>query len=145
MSSSSSLETRHDRWQDALLLAGFVGLAGMVVEGLDLAPVDTPWYWVSIGMRLVGWLAFVLIWVRLVYLTGRPDRQELLTAPVEDERVRALRDDAMHFALTAVLVTQLVFLLGIRWIPMTQDDTAGITIAVAQVAALWQFRRRSRA
>lgn len=143
--SSLSLEARHDRWQDALLAAGVIGLLGMVLEALGFAPDPSPWYWLNVLMRLVGWLAFVIIWMRLAYLTGNPNSQELLTAPVDDERVRALRGEAMQFALTAVLVTQLVFLLGIKWIPMTQDDTASITIAVAQVAAIWQFRRRSRA
>lgn len=136
-------ELRHDRWQDLLLAAGLLALAGAVIEALQLVPTGSPWSGPLAVLRLIGWGTFVAIWFFLAQLVRDPSH-ELLTAPVVDERVRALRAEAARTALTTVLVVQLVALLVERWLPIRQGDLATLTFAVAQVAMLADFRRRIR-
>lgn len=136
-------ELRHDRWQDLLLAAGLLALVGAAVEALQLVPAGSPWSGPLAVLRLIGWGTFVAIWFFLAQLVRDPSH-ELLTAPVVDERVRALRAEAARTALTTVLVVQLVALLVERWLPIRQGDLATLTFAVAQVAMLADFRRRIR-
>lgn len=142
MDTTERREQSHDRWQDAMLWAGTLGVIGLTLQAGQVIADDSPWAWVELALRGLGWIAFVAIWFWLLRLTN--SRSELLTSAVEDERVRHLRAEAMRFALTVVLVLQFAVLLLEPLLTIRQGDSAGLTIAVSMVAALWHFRRGSR-
>jgi hypothetical protein len=143
------IEQRYDRriW---LMLAGLVvGITAMSVDEvlriLD-SDIDKRLDLAITLCSLAGWLVVVGV----LFALSRSDDSEMLAAPVDDERVQENRWRAYQFAFNAVLVTQLVFMIGGAFLQKTTGFnpslslTANLTIGIGLAAALFRFQQLNR-
>lgn len=143
------IEQRYDRriW---IMIAGLVvGLTAMSVSEvfriLD-TELDKSVDLAITFCSLAGWLVVVGV----LFSLSRGNDSEMLAAPVDDERVRENRWRAYEFAFSAVLVTQLVFMIGGAALQKTTGFnpslslTANLTIGIGLAAALIRFQQLNR-
>lgn len=149
MNELERLEQRYDRriW---LMIAGLIlGLTAMSVdEVLRIlgADIDKTLDLAISGCALAGWAIVVAV----LFSLSRGNDSEMLAAPVDDERVQENRWRAYQFAFSAVLVTQLVFMIGGAFLQKSIDFnpslalTANLTIGIGLAAALIRFQQLNR-
>jgi hypothetical protein len=132
------------------MLAGLVvGITAMSIDEVFRileADVDK---WLDLAITLCS-LAGWLVVVGVLFALSRSNDSEMLAAPVDDERVQENRWRAYQFAFNAVLVTQLVFMIGGAFLQKSTGFspslslTANLTIGIGLVAALLRFQQLNR-
>lgn len=136
------LERRHTRRLQVMLLGMAVGTLGFTGgELLEMTGVGGRWTVALSLVTLAGWLTFLAALIA----ASRLDSSEVLTSVVEDERVVHLRGRAFQFGFAAVLLLQVLLLVGndvgrkFGGVEMTVDFVVNLTLSTGVIAALGRF------
>lgn len=139
---TEALERRHTRRLQLMLLGMGVGTLGFVTgELLEIADAGPGWRLAVALVAMAGWLTFAFALIA----AARFDRQEVLTSAVDDERVAYLRGRSYQFGFAAVLLLQVILLVGsdvlskFAGVELTVDLVVNLTISVAVIASLGRF------
>lgn len=149
MKDLEQIEQRYDRriW---LMIGGLIlGISAMAVdEVFRILETDLDQR-IDLAITVcsgVGWL----IVLGVLFTLSRADNSEMLTAPVDDERVQENRWRAYQFAFNAVLVTQLFLMVAGAFLQKSTGFnpslslTANLTIGIGLAAALIRFQQLNR-
>ncbi|WP_405224309.1 hypothetical protein [Lentisalinibacter sediminis] len=139
---AETLERRHTRRLQVMLLGMAVGTLGFTGgELLEMTGIGGGWAVALSLLTLAGWLTFAAALIA----AARLDSRELLTSVVDDERVAYLRGQSFQFGFAAVLLLQVILLVGsdvlrkFAGVELTVDFVVNLTISVGVLAALGRF------
>ncbi|MEM9385950.1 MAG: hypothetical protein AAGA68_12875 [Pseudomonadota bacterium] len=137
-----NLERRHDRLQMWMLIGitvGSLGFAGQELIQLLKGPKAA-----ELGLAvltLVGWL----IGAAAILSSSSLRKERGIENLLGDERLANLRGEAFQFGFVALLITQVVLLVGnemllrLTEVELTVAFAANLSIAVAVVSSLGRF------
>lgn len=145
------LEAQHERLQGHLIFSfAFVvlGLVGKeVVESFN--PVG-PWDISASVVLLIGCGWFVVALMRLRNLGTVTEKGDFYVGIFDDERVRDIRSQAFSFGLMAVIVLQVLMLIGnvvieqATTFSISTELAINLTIGTAVIASLARFKYLNR-
>ncbi len=139
---TETLERRHTRRMQVMLLGMAVGTIGFTGgELLEMTGVGGGWAVALSLLTLAGWLTFGAALVA----AARLDSGEVMTSVADDERVAHLRGRSFQFGFAAVLLLQVILLVGsdvlskFAGVAMAVDFVVNLTISVGVIASLGRF------